>query len=348
MKHLNEYKLTIVIPFYNEAENVLALIEKIHENLDIYPSSWELIAVDDGSIDDTLASLREGKSRYGDHIRIIAMQRNFGQTAAMQAGIDQARGDIIVTMDGDLQNDPADIPILVRGLIENDLDLLVGWRKNRRDNWFIRKAPSRIANRLIAKITGVHLHDYGCSLKVYRASLIKGVRLYGEMHRFIPAWVAIATSPKRIAEAEVRHHPRKNGKSKYGLSRSFRVIIDLLSVYFFMRYRSKPGHFFGKIGLSFGFFGAMILSYLSVVKFYFGEDIGTRPLLLAGIVSIIAAIQFITTGVIGELMARTYFESTNIKPYLIRDQYGYKPEKEPGWHNGQDQRPLEKVSKTSL
>ena len=246
----------------------------------------------------------------------MILQRNFGQKAAMQAGIDTARGSLIATLDEDLQNDPKDIPKLVERLRKEDLDLIVGWRKNRKDNLLIRKIPSWIANRIIGLITGVRLHDYGCSLKIYRTAVIKGVHLYGEMHRFIPAWAATATSPNRIAEEIVEHHPRKAGRSKYGISRSFRVILDLISVYFFMRHRSKPGHFFGMIGLAFGFSATAVLSYLGGIKFFFGYDIGTRPLLLVGVVLLISSIQFLTTGVVAELMARIYFESSNVKPYI--------------------------------
>ena len=309
-RNLINTSLSIVIPLYNESENVAPLIHKIHAVFLSYQFPWELILVDDGSSDDTLDKLHQIKKNYGEHLNIVALQRNFGQTAAMQAGIDAARGRLIATLDGDLQNDPDDIPKLVERLLRENLDLIVGWRKKRQDNLLIRKIPSWIANRIIGLITGVQLHDYGCSLKIYRAVVIKSVRLYGEMHRFIPAWTAIATSPKRIAEEIVQHHPRNAGKSKYGISRSFRVILDLISVYFFMRHRAKPGHFFGMIGLFFGFLATLILSYLGGIKFFFGDDIGTRPLLLVGVVSLISSLQFLTTGVVAELMARTYFESS--------------------------------------
>jgi len=326
--------LSIVIPLFNEAENVKTLVYKIHEVFFSYQFPWELILVDDGSSDGTLEKLLHIKKSYGEHLNIVALQRNFGQTAAMQAGIDAARGSLIATLDGDLQNDPKDIPKLVERLCKEDLDLIVGWRKNRKDNLLIRKIPSWIANRLIGLITGVRLHDYGCSLKIYRAAVIKRVRLYGEMHRFIPAWAAIATSPKRIAEEIVKHHPRKAGKSKYGISRSLRVILDLISVYFFMRHRSKPGHFFGMIGLVFGFSATVILSYLGGVKIFFGYDIGTRPLLLVGVVLLISSIQFLTTGVVAELMARTYFESSNVKPYIRKraDEDIKAAEDQAGWY----------------
>jgi glycosyltransferase involved in cell wall biosynthesis len=313
-------KLSIVIPVCNEAGNIRELIESVNGALEKTHYPWELIIVDDGSSDGTLQMIRQIQKEIGTRMQIVALRRNFGQTAAMQAGIDHASGGLIVTMDGDLQNDPADIPLLVQSLLDENLDLIVGWRKNRKDNFFVRKVPSWCANRLIGKITGVRLHDYGCSLKVYRASVIRKVRLYGEMHRFIPAWTAMATSPDKIGEQVVRHHPRTAGKSKYGLSRSFRVVLDLLAVYFFLKHRAKPGHFFGMIGLIFGFIASGIMGYLAIIKFYYGQNIGTRPLFLVGILLIIASIQFLTTGIVAELLARTYFESSNVKPYVERDE----------------------------
>ncbi|MBT4484838.1 MAG: glycosyltransferase family 2 protein [Candidatus Latescibacteria bacterium] len=329
-------RLSVVVPLYNEVDNVEPLIQSIQSALSDYPAHWELILVDDGSIDGTLENLEKARAEYGTHVQIVALQRNFGQTAAMQAGIDAANGDIIATLDGDLQNDPEDIPRLIKKLFDDDLDLLVGWRRDRKDKLLLRKIPSWIANFLIGRVTGVKLHDYGCSLKIYRSYIIKRVRLYGEMHRFIPAWAAIATSPSRIKEEVVSHHPRRSGKTKYGLSRSFRVVIDLLSVYFFMRYRARPGHFFGSIGLIFGLVGSLILGYLAIVKFGFGEDIGTRPLLLVGVVFIIASIQFITTGITTELMSRTYFESSDVKPYMIRELADENTDTENSWHTHED------------
>jgi glycosyltransferase involved in cell wall biosynthesis len=316
------HRLSVVIPMYNEEGSVAPLLARVHDALQAYPQPWELIMVDDSSTDDTVWRLRREATRYGEHVRVIALQRNFGQTAAMQAGIDAARGDVVATLDGDLQNDPTDIPRMVRRLLEEDLDLVVGWRRSRQDNLWLRKVPSWLANRLIARITGVHLHDYGCSLKVYRASVIKAVRLYGHMHRFIPAWVAAMTSPARIKEEEVLHHPRRFDQSKYGIGRTFQVVLDLLAVYFFMRFWARPGHFFGKIGLFFGALGTLALVYLFVLKVFFGESIGTRPLLMAGVLLVVVSVQFLTTGVLSELTARTYFESSNTKPYVIRSTLG--------------------------
>ncbi|MCG6861318.1 MAG: glycosyltransferase family 2 protein [Chromatiaceae bacterium] len=312
--------LSVVIPMYQEVENVAPMLSRVHAGLDEYPGAWELILVDDGSRDGTGERLREQAANYGDYVRVIELRRNFGQTAAMQAGIDAARGELIATLDGDLQNDPADIPRMVRELAERDLDLLQGWRRERQDGLFLRKIPSRIANRLIAKVSGVALHDYGCSLKVYRARVIKRVRLFGEMHRFIPVWVAGVTDPRRIGETVVHHEARRFGQSKYGISRIFRVLLDLLAAFFFLRYRARPGHFFGTIGLVFGVIGGLIMSYLLVVKFGMDQDIGQRPLLFTGILFLVVSIQFLTTGVLAELLARTFFESSEHPNFDISRQ----------------------------
>jgi glycosyltransferase involved in cell wall biosynthesis len=310
--------VSIIVPFYNEEGNVLPLVERVNAALADFALSWELVLVDDGSSDQTLKRLNEAAKMFGAYVHVVELQRNFGQTAAMQAGIDQARGSLLVTLDGDLQNDPADIPAMVKDLQERDLDLLVGWRKNRKDTLVMRKIPSRIANKLIRRVTGVHLHDYGCSLKVYRASVMKRVRLYGEMHRFIPAWVATAVPPSRIGECVVNHKERLSGESKYGISRTFRVIIDLLFMWFFMRFRARPGHLFGTMGLAFGLAGSLILSWLGVDKFLLGNDIGGRPLLLVGVMLVITSIQFLTTGIIAEMLSRIYFESSSRNAYVIR------------------------------
>lgn len=315
-------RLSVVIPFYNEGENVDHLVEEVHETMAASPWPWEVVLVDDGSRDDTLDRMEAARERFGDHVTVVALQRNFGQTSATQAGIDVAAGDMVATLDGDRQNDPADILLLARRLQEEGLDLVVGWRKNRKDGFILRRLPSILANHLIGRVTGVRLHDYGCSLKVYRTSVLRSVRLYGEMHRFIPAWFAAATAPGRIAEEVVNHRPRVAGKSKYGIGRTFRVLLDLLSVHFFMRYWTRPGHFFGSIGLAFGAVGAAVLAYLGWVKFGMGEDIGTRPLLLVGVVLVIASLQFLTTGVVAELLTRTYFESSRVRPYLARSVTG--------------------------
>jgi len=309
--------LSVVVPLYNEEESVGPLITTINEALKDYAAPWELVLVDDGSSDNTVAVVRKSLEEGNAHVHLIELQRNFGQTAAMQAGIDHARGDVVVTMDGDLQNDPSDIPRMVARLLREDLDLLSGWRKERHDNLLMRKIPSRIANRLIGRITGVRLHDYGCSLKVYRATVIKNIRLYGEMHRFIPAWVATSTSPSRIKEEVVKHHARRYGESKYGISRAYRVLLDLMFVYFFMRFRARPGHFFGRIGLVMGGLGGLILVYLAFIKLVFGEQIGNRPLLLLGVLLVVVSIQFFTTGIMSEMITRTYYESSDTRPYIL-------------------------------
>ncbi|MDD9800864.1 MAG: glycosyltransferase family 2 protein, partial [Gammaproteobacteria bacterium] len=273
---------------------------------------------------------RGAARRYGAHVRVLELQRNFGQTAAMQAGIDAARGGVIVTLDGDLQNDPADIPQMVRRLVDEDLDLVSGWRKNRKDKLWSRKIPSRIANRLIAGATGVVLHDYGCFLKVYRASVLKDARLYGEMHRFIPAWLATRTKPSRIKEHVVIHHPRMHGKSKYGITRTFGVLLDLITVFFFMRYAARPGHFFGRIALFFGAVGGGIFGWLFILKLL-GEDIGARPLLLAGVLSVVMSVQFLTTGILSELLARTYFQTRAGASYALRNPEDGEVGEGEGW-----------------
>lgn len=311
-------EVSLVVPLYNEADNVAPLVADVLTAMTSQARHWELILVDDGSADDTAGRLAEQHQAHPERIRVLTLQRNFGQTAAMQAGIDVARGAVIVTLDGDLQNDPADIPSMVDRLLKEDLDLLAGWRKNRKDNRWLRTFPSRIANRLIGRATRVTLHDYGCSLKVFRGSVIRGVRLYGEMHRFIPAWISVYTSPSRIREQVVNHRARVHGVSKYGLSRTFRVIVDLLAVYFFLRFLTKPGHFFGRIGLFFGALGAAALGYLFVLKVFLGEDIGSRPLLLVGVLLVLMAVQFLTTGVLAELMTRTYFATSRTCPYVVR------------------------------
>jgi len=317
----SSYQFSLVVPIYNEEESVAALVTAVEAALGNYPSPWELILVDDGSADASVKLAREALAKSSISAKLVQLSRNFGQTAAMQAGIDQAEGAYIVTMDGDLQNDPLDIPEMIKQLEERDLDLLCGWRKDRQDDLVARKIPSRIANRLIGKISGVRIHDYGCSLKVYRAEVIKQVKLVGEMHRFIPLWVAGVTPPSRIAEMPVRHHARQFGTSKYGISRTVRVVLDLLSVMFFKRYLGRPGHVFGTVGLVVGFFGALVLAWLGVDKFILGHDIGTRPLFMIGVMSVLMSLQFLTSGILAEMMSRTYLSSGNSSNYLVRQVY---------------------------
>lgn len=316
--HASRPTLSVVIPMYNEIDNVEPMVARVHRGLADYAGRWELICVDDGSSDGTGARLAQVADRYGRHLRVIRLRRNFGQTAAMQAGFDACRGELIATLDGDLQNDPADIPRMVDELMARDLDLLQGWRRKRQDDLLMRKLPSRIANVLIGKVTGVALHDYGCSLKIYRAEVVRELTLLGEMHRFIPVWVAGVTAPARIGETEVAHQARQFGRSKYGISRTFRVLLDLLAAFFFLRFGSRPGHFFGSIGIVFGVIGGLMMANLLVVKFILGENIGQRPLLFVSILFLVASIQFLTTGVLAELLTRTFYASSDRSHHRIR------------------------------
>ncbi|RZI86285.1 MAG: glycosyltransferase [Rubrivivax sp.] len=329
MSSVPDHRLSIVVPMYNEVDNVAPFVEAVHQALNQYPHEWELILVNDGSRDGTQQALDAQAALRGAHVRPIHLWRNFRQTAAMQAGIDAARGDVIVTLDGDLQNDPKDIPAIVAKLVNEDLDLVAGWRQKRQDGLFLRKVPSMIANRLIRKITGLEFQDLGCSLKAYRASVLKRVRLYGEMHRFIPAWMATVTSPARMSELAVSHHPRTHGESKYGISRTLRVVLDLLAVNFFLRFAGRPGHFFGGVGLGIGLLGSLILSYLAVLKML-GNDIGGRPLLWLGFFCVLGGLQFLTTGVLAELLIRIYYDRGEVAPYYTTAMPAQAPDQ--GWH----------------
>jgi hypothetical protein len=316
---LPPHRLSVVVPMYNEIDNAAPMVEAVQAALARYPQPWELIVVDDGSRDGTGARLREVAKATGPHVRVLLLARNFRQTAAMQAGIDAAQGDIIVTLDGDLQNDPRDIPVLVKRLLVDDMDIVAGWRRKRQDDLFLRKVPSKIANKLIRDITALPFRDLGCSLKAFRASVLHQVRLYGEMHRFIPAWLSTVTSPARMAEMPVRHHARTAGASKYGISRTFRVLVDLLAVSFFQRFAARPGHFFGVLGLMVGGAGTAILTYLGVLKLL-GQDIGTRPLLTLGMLCMMSSLQFLTTGVLAELLIRIYYGGRYAQPYHVRQE----------------------------
>jgi glycosyltransferase involved in cell wall biosynthesis len=325
LERKGEDRLSLVVPMYNEEDNVLPLVTQVQAAMTASPWPWQLILVDDGSGDRTAERIREAVAGCPERIGAVLLRRNFGQTAAMQAGIDLAAGNIIATMDGDLQNSPHDIVRMVRRLLDEDLDLLVGWRRARQDNLWFRKVPSWCANRLIGAVTGVRLHDYGCSLKILRTSVIREVRLYGEMHRFIPTWMATVTSPERIREEPVSHFPRVHGQSKYGLSRTFRVLLDLLSMHFFARYRASPGHFFGRIGLACGFGGAAALAWLAWQKLMEGESIANRPLLMLGVLLVVIGAQFICTGIVTEMLARTYYEASGRRTYLVREILGGAP-----------------------
>ncbi len=311
-------RVSIVIPLYNEDENVMPLHERLKETMDsLSDIDYEVIYIDDGSTDRTLQLLEKVQAE-DKHTFILSLRRNFGQTAAFAAGFDFARGDVIVTMDGDLQNDPGDIP----GLLDTikDCDLVSGWRKKRKDPFFRRRLPSMIANWIISKVTGVKLHDYGCSLKAYRRDVIKNINLYGEMHRFIPAvasWYGI-----RIGERETTHHPRIRGKSKYGLSRTVKVVLDLITVKFLQSFSTKPIQFFGPIGLLSVLLGTLISAYLAFRKLMFAEEIGGRPLLLLGVLLIIVGIQLIGMGLISEILVRVYHESQRKPIYVVKKIIG--------------------------
>jgi len=313
--------LSLVIPLHNEVDNIAPLLSRIDEALATSPWRWELILIDDGSSDGTLAAIERERALRGAHVRVLAFRRNFGQTAAMQAGIQAARGDLIATLDGDLQNDPRDIVPMARHLLAGDFDLVAGWRKRRHDTWLTRRVPSLLANRLIGGLTGVRLHDYGCTLKVFRASVVKQISLFGEMHRFIPAWMVTVIPARRITEMPVNHAPRVSGQSKYGLWRTVHVLLDLLVVYFFMRYSTRPGHFFGLLGLAIGGLGTAALAWLGVVKFVLGEAIGGRPLLLVGVVCMLAGLQLITTGILAEIILRLGAEDRGRTSYTLDPRF---------------------------
>ena len=310
-----EIELSVLVPVHNEEDSVAPLVKAVCDALKDFGKPWELIIVDDGSTDATLANTRKEFAREGLDLKIVELQRNFGQAAALQAGIDVARGRLLATLDGDLQNDPADIPAMIAKLEERQLDMLCGWRKDRQDGLLLRLIPSWIANALIRKVTGVKVHDYGCGLKIYRTNILKQVRIMGGMHRFIPALIASVVPTSHIDEIVVSHHARQYGLSKYGISRTFRVVLDLLSVVFFMSFRHRPGHFFGVIGLTFGAVSALLFLYLFGIKFLLGEDIGTRPMLIVAVMLFVASAQMITTGILAEILARPDGETRN---YFIR------------------------------
>ena len=305
--------LSLVIPVYNEEENVEPLIGEIETSLAVLGKTYEIVVVDDGSRDATFAKLRSIRGRLAQ-LKVVRLKRNFGQTAAMAAGLAQAQGAVVILMDGDGQNDPADIPALLRKLDEGN-DLVAGWRYNRRDPFLNRRLPSMIANRLISFTTHVKLHDYGCTLKAMRQDVAKNLRLYGEMHRFIPA-IAYERGA-RIAELKVNHRPRLRGTSKYGITRTLRVVLDLLTVKFLSSYSTRPSHVFGPIGLGSAFLGFVIGLYLTVQKVFFGHNIGARPLLLLAILLIFIGFQFVTMGLLGEMLARTYHESQDRPVYVV-------------------------------
>ncbi len=307
--------LSVIIPVFNEAQNLRPLYEQLKAALDASTTEYEIIAIDDGSRDDSFAILKE-LHQQDTSFKVIRFRRNYGQTAAFAAGFDLAQGDVVITMDADLQNDPADIPLLLNKMAEG-YDVVSGWRVARKDPFLTRRLPSMIANWLISTVTGVHLHDYGCSLKAYRQEVVKGVQLYGELHRFIPAlssWMGV-----EVAEIPVQHHARRFGSSKYGISRTIRVILDLITVRFLLSYSTRPIQIFGGLGLlSFGV-GALLGVYLSFVKLALGQDIGSRPLLLLAVLLMLVGVQLVSMGLLGELVVRTYYEAQGKPIYSVRE-----------------------------
>lgn len=307
--------VSVVVPIYNEVESVPQLIEAIATTLSASELNYEIICVDDGSIDGTAELLKLQASIRKD-LRAIILRRNYGQTAAMAAGFNHARGRAIVTMDGDLQNDPADIPLLLAKL-EEGYDLVSGWRKNRQDAKLTRLLPSKIANWLIGRVTSVQLHDYGCSLKAYRAELVADMNLYGELHRFLPALAFIEGA--RIAEMPVRHHARRYGRSKYGLGRTFRVLMDLFTIYFMKKFLTRPMHVFGLFGLLSMMLGTLLGLYLTFLKLGLGQSIGNRPLLILAVLLLVTGVQLFGFGLMAELLMRTYHESQGRPIYRVRE-----------------------------
>ncbi|WP_199250200.1 glycosyltransferase family 2 protein [[Phormidium] sp. ETS-05] len=311
----NVTDVSVVVPIHNEVESLPLLIESIAEALSDTELSYEIVCVDDGSSDGSTQLLKQLASSRSD-LRAVILRRNYGQTAAMSAGFDRATGRVIVTMDGDLQNDPADIPVLVAKL-EEGYDLVSGWRKNRQDDRLTRLLPSQIANWLIGRVTSVKLHDYGCSLKAYRTELVADMNLYGELHRFLPALAFIEGA--RIAEIPVRHHPRRYGKSKYGLGRTFRVLMDLLTIAFMKKFLTRPMHVFGLLGLGSMTLGTILGMYLTFLKLGLGQSIGSRPLLILVAILLVTGLQLFCFGLLGELLMRTYHESQGRPIYRVRE-----------------------------
>lgn len=312
--------LSVVVPIYNEAESIGTLVDEIANAVTKTNLSYEIICVDDGSKDGSTNVLADLASKRTD-LKAVILRRNYGQTPAMAAGFESAQGEVIVTLDGDLQNDPADIPMLLDKLNEG-YDLVSGWRRNRQDAALTRLLPSKIANIIIARVTGVKLHDYGCSLKAYRSELVADMNLYGELHRFLPALAYIEGA--RITEVPVRHHARRFGQSKYGLGRTIRVVMDLLTVFFMKKFLTRPMHVFGLGGVVSLLTGIAMGSYLTIVKLFFDQNIGDRPLLILAVLLIITGVNLFCFGLVTELLMRTYHESQRRPIYRIRDVFGKK------------------------
>jgi len=319
LKHIGEPELdiSVVLPVYNEAGNLEVFIPELSAMLRELGRSYEIIAVDDGSKDESVPTLRRLKAGE-PNLRIIRFRRNFGQTAGFAAGFDLARGRYVVTMDADGQNDPADLPKLLKVMEEGEYDIVSGWRQHRKEPFFSRRLPSMMANRIIGKSTGITLHDYGCSLKIYHRDVAKNVNLYGELHRFIPALAS--GIGVRITEVPVNDRPRRYGKSKYNLTKTIRVILDLVTVSFLLTYMARPMQLFGLAGILSGGAGFLLALYLTAVKIFTRADIGSRPLLSLAILLMILGVQFLVMGLLGELMVRTYFEVQDKPIYMIRSE----------------------------
>jgi dolichol-phosphate mannosyltransferase len=313
--------VSVVLPVHDEIESLPSLIAAITSILTDSQLSYEIICVDDGSQDGSTDWLKM-QAQLRPDLRAVILRRNYGQTAAMAAGFNHARGDIIVTLDSDLQNDPADIPLLIAKLQEG-YDLVSGWRKDRQDAALTRLLPSKIANWLIGQVTGIKLHDYGCSLKAYRAELVADINLYGELHRFLPALAYIEGA--RITEMPVRHHARRYGRSKYGLDRTFRVVMDLLTIAFMKKFLTRPMYVFGLMGLGAIAIGTVLGLYLTFLKLGLGQSIGNRPLLLVVVVLLLAGVQMFGFGLLAELLMRTYHESQGRPIYRVREVVEKKP-----------------------
>lgn len=310
--------LTIVIPVLNEAENLPILAERLTDALEKLGRTYEIIIIDDGSRDASFTILTD-LARTNPHLRVVRLRRNFGQTAAFSAGFDRARGEVVVTLDADLQNDPADIGMLLER-IDAGYDVVSGWRAHRQDPFLNRRLPSIIANWIISRVTGVHLHDFGCSLKAYRTEVLSEIRLYGELHRFIPAiasWQGVA-----VTELPVHHAPRQFGKSKYGIGRTLRVILDLITIRFLLSYGTRPMQIFGLFGLILSGLGMLTGVYLTYTKLVYNESIGNRPLLLLAVLLIVVGMQLISMGLVGELVVRTYYETQSKPIYVVREEIG--------------------------
>jgi glycosyltransferase involved in cell wall biosynthesis len=307
--------LSIVIPIYNERESVYHLYKELDKSLSKLGIDYEVILIDDGSTDGTYNKLLEIHEKNGSY-KIIRFRRNFGQTSAISAGFNHSRGDAIITIDADLQNDPRDIPAILNKLNEG-YDIVSGWRKNRKDKAVTRRFPSAVANKIISKLTGVYLHDYGCTLKAYRKEVIKNIELYGEMHRYIPAiasWMGV-----KVAEIPVTHHSRKFGKSKYGISRTIRVILDIITIKFLLSYSQRPIQVFGLVGLFSGTIGFITTGYLIIMRIFFNQGLADRPLFILSIFMIFVGIQLITMGLLAEITMRIYHEAQDKPTYVIKD-----------------------------